>query len=521
MEGVQTMSQEVPYQIIETTPSTIRKLRLPRRIVLGIGSGRCGTMSLASVLNMQENFYISHEFRPTDSPSLPREQCWEQPLPLSADPRQVLNVIQRMCRLNHAAVVGDVAFFWLPHLDYLIRSLGEQIRVVCLKRDCKATVQSFMGKTPNMNPWGIEAPGAESVWNPCFPKYDLPKEEGIQRYWEEYYNAVDILLQRYPANIKLWSTEEALNTKDGINQVLDFVGVHRSRQQLRINIRRNQAPNSRHRNRNRVPNHPNTTRAKAASNRVTSVTPFDSSELDGKVTLVIKAFERRACVVNLVNSIRLYYPTLPIFVADDSRQPVALEDVELHAILPFDTGLSAGRNFLLGMVQTPYFVLLDDDFEFHEGTDLLKLLKLLEREKLDIVGAALLDSRQHNRIHHFEGTFQMEEDVLFLSRDPIESKNDFSRVDFVLNFFLGKTDVVRKLGWDPELKICEHKDFFLRAKEKNLTVGYCPSVTVVHKPVTNVLYARYRRQRTAKYTALFMQKHKLLDVKPQGFSWLE
>ncbi len=65
----------------------------------------------------------------------------------------------------------------------------------------------------------------------------------------------------------------------------------------------------------------------------------------------------------LIKSIKKFYPSLHNIVADDSKSPVHRPDVEYH-VLPFDSGLSKGRNFLVKKVKTSYFLLLDDDFCF-------------------------------------------------------------------------------------------------------------------------------------------------------------
>ena len=39
--------------------------------------------------------------------------------------------------------------------------------------------------------------------------------------------------------------------------------------------------------------------------------------IDSKVTVIIKTFRRYSCLTALVSSIRSYYPTLSIIIADD------------------------------------------------------------------------------------------------------------------------------------------------------------------------------------------------------------
>lgn len=92
-----------------------------QRIVLGIGSGRCGTLSLARVLSRQPGVMVSHE----DPPLLP----WER----DPDNRVLRERFARWRRTRQAAIVGDVASFYLPYVAEAI-GLELAIRIVCLVR---------------------------------------------------------------------------------------------------------------------------------------------------------------------------------------------------------------------------------------------------------------------------------------------------------------------------------------------------------------------------------------------------
>ncbi len=49
------------------------------------------------------------------------------------------------------------------------------------------------------------------------------------------------------------------------------------------------------------------------------------------------------------------------------------------------------------------------------------------------------------------------------------------------NFWLGRTDRIRQVGWDPRLKRLDHADFFTRAKGQIISV-YNPVMEVLHAP---------------------------------------
>ena len=98
------------------------------------------------------------------------------------------------------------------------------------------------------------------------------------------------------------------------------------------------------------------------------------------VTAIIKTFERPESLDNLIRSIRPFYPDLQIIVADDSLNPQPRSDVR-YLPLDHDVGLSAGRNALLASVETPYFLLLDDDLEFTKDTRIERLTAIVASRK--------------------------------------------------------------------------------------------------------------------------------------------
>lgn len=198
-----------------------------------------------------------------------------------------------------------------------------------------------------------------------------------------------------------------------------------------------------------------------------------------KVTAIIKTFERPKFLQRLVDSIREFYPKLPILIADDSRQVTAVTGpgISIHR-MPYDSGLSAGRNLLLDVTKTPYFLLLDDDFVFTAETKIGKFIKLLDTTDLDLVGGRVFNCP--NGFFNFTGLLDHTPKGYRVHRDRFHEKHkDYSVCDIIPNFFLGRTKAVRNLRWDEELKLAEHMEFFVRARGV-LKVGWCPEVVVNH-----------------------------------------
>src|SRR5947209_7439453 len=97
------------------------------------------------------------------------------------------------------------------------------------------------------------------------------------------------------------------------------------------------------------------------------------------LTAIIKTFERPGSLDRLLGSIRRICPELRLIVVDDSRQPREIAGVEM-VILPFDSGVSAGRAEGLKRVATEYVMMLDDDFVFYRRSRLAEALTLLNTD---------------------------------------------------------------------------------------------------------------------------------------------
>ncbi|KAG9340260.1 hypothetical protein JZ751_021703, partial [Albula glossodonta] len=110
------------------------------------------------------------------------------------------------------------------------------------------------------------------------------------------------------------------------------------------------------------------------------------------VTIATKTFIRYDKLQVLIESIRRFYPTVTIVIADDSEhpQPVTGPYIE-HYIMPFGKGWFAGRNLAVSQVTTKYVLWVDDDFIFTANTKVEKMVDMLERTTLDLVSPSWAD----------------------------------------------------------------------------------------------------------------------------------
>ena len=82
-----------------------------KKVVFGLGSGRCGSASLAYLLNEQKGALVGHEMGPI--------------LPWNTE--DMSGIQFRWEQLQHQShlypIVGDVGIYYLPYIPMLMRSL--------------------------------------------------------------------------------------------------------------------------------------------------------------------------------------------------------------------------------------------------------------------------------------------------------------------------------------------------------------------------------------------------------------
>jgi len=233
------------------------------------------------------------------------------------------------------------------------------------------------------------------------------------------------------------------------------------------------------------------------------------SELVKKVTFVIKTHDRPQSLDSLIRSIRIFYPTVRILVADDGGNQIPRDDVEYHK-LDYDIGLSASRNFLIDTVDTEYFLTLDDDFIFLNYTLVETLLEVLETTNVSIASGSLV--LPDGTSYDYAGLIEISDKVLRLRNADYGNLKKFPNcrlVDIVANFFMAKTEAIRQIRWDSEFKLGEHQDFFIRVKESGITVACCKNVSVYHRQVHSDEKYKAKRQREYMYLKQMLKKHNL------------
>lgn len=224
------------------------------------------------------------------------------------------------------------------------------------------------------------------------------------------------------------------------------------------------------------------------------------TDISSQVTVVTKTFIRYSSLHVLLKSIRDFYKNITVIVADDSFEPEKItEDNTKHFIMPPAQGWFAGRNLVVSQVTTKYFLWVDDDFLFTEKTKIEELVTIMEAvPELDVLGGSVNQNTFHFTLLYEEGE-EMEGGCLRRkSGGVLKALPGFphcSYVHGVVNFFLARTDAVRKVGFDPELRRVAHSEFFMDGLG-SLMVATCKHVSIGHqskKGVKNIKqYGRFR-----------------------------
>ena len=198
-------------------------------------------------------------------------------------------------------------------------------------------------------------------------------------------------------------------------------------------------------------------------------------------------FARRRVMLNmLLRSVRQHHgPSLPILVADDGGSPDLAALVSFgaqHIALPAASGLSHGRNAIVLATRTPFLALMDDDVLFHGATSLLTLLEALRGSpKTALAGGCYHDMRFDKR-DCFNLRFDVDDGGAVVHAKKAHGLTDSGcyPVDATHNFFLGRTAVLRRFGWDPRQRVMEHESFFYQLflnQQVTLTLTLTPTPT--------------------------------------------
>lgn len=237
------------------------------------------------------------------------------------------------------------------------------------------------------------------------------------------------------------------------------------------------------------------------------------------VTVCAITFLRPTCLTRFLTSLREWYPTVRCLVADDGDDQRTDEICRGAAELvrmPYDSGIPAKRNALLDMVETPLMLVCDDDHVIDEETDIDALSDPVRLRAFDAVGARVMNPNGKDTWGH--GLFARYKDFALCLPTSVKAQSDWRgcRVtNFVENFFVARTEAIRRVRWPADQKLYDHIVFWWLAWEAGLRVGYRNDVVVRHRPEMEEPYAslKNRSEKWRPNMLRLMRAHEFVRVK--------
>jgi hypothetical protein len=216
------------------------------QLVIGLGTGRCGTVTLAQLLKAQPGCAgtFSHEQHPLLAWTQPSERAM-----LRAADGRVRQLLQRRLRSHAAAsrdgadndaaptpLVGDVASFYLPYVETIL-SIEPGAKFVVLRRARAEVVASFLRKDPGVDLWRECADrsgwSSNSVyWAAAHPKFPCSgaggarsAAEALGLYWDAYEERVARLTARFPDRVRVFASPAVFRNATAQADMLVWAGV--------------------------------------------------------------------------------------------------------------------------------------------------------------------------------------------------------------------------------------------------------------------------------------------------------
>jgi len=235
------------------------------------------------------------------------------------------------------------------------------------------------------------------------------------------------------------------------------------------------------------------------------------------ITFCIKTIHRPWSCHRLVNSLRKHIADPKVIVVDDGRPDrrfvAKYPDAAGHCTVihpeQFDVGVGIGRNLAVDAVQTDYLFLLDDDHVVTQKLNLDRLCKRFDDLDIDIVGVCQGSGGRPTML-----SILMNGQRIWIHRGETRRNGYVAWCDMSSNAFLARTETIRTLRWDEEIKTFEHWEFFYRAKLAQLQVAVAGDCFVKHAHAESEDYRRLRKR--AKYRSMGLRKHGFHSMRHPG-----
>lgn len=244
--------------------------------------------------------------------------------------------------------------------------------------------------------------------------------------------------------------------------------------------------------------------------KIENFNQINNDNLNNNLTIGIKTFSRPNALNESLNNIVNLYNNINIIVADDSLKKYKNENKKIiekckkinknitYLNLPFDIGISEGRNQIVKNTKTKYLLVLDDSRFVTKNTNLNNMLNFIQNnDQYDLI-AGIIKSRGGQHVH-YSGKFYNVNDKKYpieIDLKKIHKKIENNQLDNVydtditLNVFIAKTDKLKKCPWRKMMKIGEHELFFYDWFKKQNKCAICLDCNFNEIKYKNKIYGK-------------------------------
>lgn len=190
---------------------------MDKKVIIGLGSGRCGTKSLSHLFDSQPDSSFTHEALPMP---------WNRN-PADAQPEMFRRLFER-----DAKYIGDSGYYWINYVGDMI-DVKPDAKFICLQRDRQEVIESMWDHSRGLNTHPTDD------WYMMYPRYDTDRKSAVGLMWDDYRWIANQLIGKYFDSFRVFDVDR-LNDEDGVNAILDFAGFLKEDREVLVGIKENQ-----------------------------------------------------------------------------------------------------------------------------------------------------------------------------------------------------------------------------------------------------------------------------------------
>lgn len=226
--------------------------------------------------------------------------------------------------------------------------------------------------------------------------------------------------------------------------------------------------------------------------------------IENKITICVKTIYRSKAIGKFVKDTRKLLPYVTIIISDDSDDSYKLKNKEsieeaspndkniIYIDLPYDSGVSKGRNACIERVKTPYTIITDDTRVITDYDHIYKLIKYLDNNpEYDMITGHIpqrhgihikyiynfdkisvnnnFNLSKKNIIKHLDNLSEMD---VYVTKDITKNKDGFDIVNLGHQHAIARTEIFKENKWNDKLKTGDHHNFFIKLWANDINILY-------------------------------------------------